>query len=154
MRTFRAAAVVVAVGLGVFAAGCGSGPTTGGGAGGGDTGKGKPTGTGPGVTAPAAADKAKTAEAEVNKRLDPLKASLDKLKAKLAADEKAVGDDATKVLAVVELRKLKDEAETLVKQIADKVATFKAAKDADLEAAKMAANVMLDKLEPMLKDYK
>jgi hypothetical protein len=155
MRTLRVAAVACGVGLGLFAVGCGPTPTTGGGGtGSGGTGKGgQPTGKGD--PAKDSGDKAKVAAGEINKRLDPLMASLDKLKAKLAADEKTVGEDADKVLAVVKLRDAKNEAESLVKQINDKVATFKDAKDAAaLDAAKLSANVLLDKLEPLLKDSK
>ncbi len=155
MRTLRVAAVAGVVGLGVFAVGCGPTPTTGGGAtGSGGTGKGgQPTGKGD--PAKDSGDKGKVAAGEINKRLDPLKASLDKLKAKIATDEKNTMDDATKVLAVVKLKEVKDEADSLVKQINDKAATFKDAKDAAaLDAAKLSANVLLDKLEPLLKDYK
>lgn len=155
MRTLRVAAVAVGLWLSVFAVGCGPTPTSGGGSGSGGTGKGTPPTGKAADPAKDSGDNAKAAADEINKRRDPLKASLDKLKAKLAADEKTVGEDADKVLAVVKLRDAKNEAESLMKQIADKVDSFKTAKDAAaLDEAKLSANVMLDKLEPLLKDYK
>lgn len=152
MRTLRMSAVAVVVGLSVFAVGCGPAPSTKPA----DTGKGdKPSGTGPGGNTPTTpGDKAKAAEGEITKRLDPLKAAVAKLKAKIAVDEKEAGGDGTKVLAVAALNELRDNAESLIQQVMDKVKTFKDAKDDVLEAAKIAANVMLDKLDMDLKDYK
>lgn len=157
MRTIRVAALTAAVvGLGLFAAGCGPQPSTGNSPAGGTqktaatTGA---TGTKP-TTGGDLAGKVKAATDDVNKELTPLKGAFEKLKAKVADDEKTAGADAAKLTKVFDLKKTRDDADNLLKDIDGKVGGLAGVKDEKgLEEAKKAITERVEKVKPLLKDY-
>ena len=161
MRTIRVAAVLAAaVGVGLFAVGCGPQP---------DTGKvdtSKVTkATEKGINpVTLASDKAaqvgdlagkvKTATDDVNKELTPLKDAFEKLKAKVSDDEKAAGGDATKLTKVFDLKKTRDDADKLLKEMAEKIGGLAGVKDVKgLDDVKKAVLDLIEKVKPLLKDY-
>jgi hypothetical protein len=156
MRTIRGAALTAAaVGLGVFAVGCGPQPTTGQSNTGGTT---KTTGKDDTTTkTPEGGDlagKKKAATEEFNKELPPLNDAFEKLKAKVAEDEKNAGSDAIKLTAVGMLREKRDNVEKLRKEIHDKVGGLAGVKDdKGLDDAKKAIREQIEKVKPLLKDY-
>jgi hypothetical protein len=160
MRTIRVAALTAAaVGLGVFAVGCGPQPTTGQSNTGGTTkttGKGD-TNTNTTTKTPEVGDlagKKKAAADDFNKQLAPQKDALEKLKAKVAEDDKNSGGDATKMTAVNVLRGKKEEAEKVVGEIEKKIGELAGVKDdKGLEDAKKAITEQIEKVKPLLKDY-
>lgn len=161
MRTIRVAAVLAAaVGLGVLAVGCGPQPDTGKG---GDTSKvAKATEKGINPVTLASdkaaqvgdlAGKVKAATDDINKELTPLKDAFEKLKAKVSDDEKAAGGDATKLTKVFDLKKTRDDADKLLKEITEKIGGLAGVKDAkSLDDGKKAVLDLIEKVKPLLKD--
>jgi flagellar motility protein MotE (MotC chaperone) len=159
MRNIRVAAMTAAaVGLGVYAVGCGPLPSSvki-------DSSKVDPSkvAAATGKIAEGAdklkemGEKVKATTDEITKELTPLKDAFEKLKAKIATDEKAAGTDAGKLSTVEKLKVDKDSLEKLFKDITDKLAGFKDLKDlASLDGAKKAIMEIVEKIKPMLKDY-
>jgi hypothetical protein len=159
MRNIRVAAMTAAaVGLGVFAVGCGPLPSSG---------KIDPSKVDTSKVAAASSkigegvdklkelgEKVKATSDEIGKEVDPLKAAFDKLKEKITTDEKAAGTDAGKLATVEKMKGLKDEAEKMFKDIADKLGGFKDLKDlASLDGAKKAILEIVAKIKEKLKDH-